>query len=78
MECANSLSFLLGVPLTADLGRYLGVPITHGRPTKRTYAYLVDKLRSKLAAWKRNIRNVYDANNSVFRPFTSFILMSCT
>ncbi|CAN1768790.1 Putative ribonuclease H protein At1g65750 [Linum perenne] len=35
-----------------DLGRYLGVPILHGRVTKYTYDYLLDHLDSRLAGWK--------------------------
>ncbi|CAN1353255.1 Putative ribonuclease H protein At1g65750 [Linum perenne] len=43
---------LLGIAATSDLGRYLGVPILHGRVTKHTYDYLLDRLDSRLAGWK--------------------------
>ncbi|CAN1127155.1 Putative ribonuclease H protein At1g65750 [Linum perenne] len=43
---------LLGIAATPDLGRYLGVPILHGRVTKHTYDYLLDRLDSRLAGWK--------------------------
>ncbi|CAN1123634.1 Putative ribonuclease H protein At1g65750 [Linum perenne] len=38
--------------VTRDLGRYLGVPILHGRVTKQTYSYVLDRLDNKLAGWK--------------------------
>ena len=31
--------------VTADLGKYLGVPVIHGQNTRGTYFYLVDKLQ---------------------------------
>ncbi|CAN1811456.1 Putative ribonuclease H protein At1g65750 [Linum perenne] len=42
----------LGIPLTQDLGQYLGVPILHGRTTKETYQGIIDKLDQKLRGWK--------------------------
>ncbi|CAN0877256.1 LINE-1 retrotransposable element ORF2 protein [Linum grandiflorum] len=44
----NSLTF----HETHDLGRYLGVPILHGRTTKSTYQYILDRIDLKLAGWK--------------------------
>ncbi|CAN1177039.1 Putative ribonuclease H protein At1g65750 [Linum perenne] len=37
---------------TQDLGRYLGVPIIHGRNSKHLYRYLVERIEAKLAGWK--------------------------
>ncbi|CAN1837770.1 Putative ribonuclease H protein At1g65750 [Linum perenne] len=37
---------------TQDLGRYLGVPIIHGRNSKNLYGYLVERIEKKLAGWK--------------------------
>ncbi|CAN1161707.1 Putative ribonuclease H protein At1g65750 [Linum perenne] len=37
---------------THDLGRYLGVPILHGRVTKHTYDFILDRLDNRLAGWK--------------------------
>ncbi|CAI0546181.1 unnamed protein product [Linum tenue] len=42
----------MGIPQTQDLGRYLGVPVLHGRVTKQTYKYILDRLDNKLAGWK--------------------------
>lgn len=49
---ARALSQQSGIPLTADLGMYLGVPIRHGRNSASSYQYIIDKIRSKLANWK--------------------------
>ncbi|CAN1351644.1 Putative ribonuclease H protein At1g65750 [Linum perenne] len=37
---------------TQDLGRYLGVPIIHGRNSKNLYRYLVERIENRLAGWK--------------------------
>ncbi|CAL1356335.1 unnamed protein product [Linum trigynum] len=38
--------------MTQDLGRYLGVPVLHGRTTKDTYRYILDRIDQRLAGWK--------------------------
>ncbi|CAN1129754.1 Putative ribonuclease H protein At1g65750 [Linum perenne] len=50
----NSLliSLILGMPLTQDLGRYLGVPILHERVTSHPYQDILDRIDKKLAGWK--------------------------
>lgn len=49
---ANQLANVCGSPLTADLGKYLGVPLIHSRVNRRTYTYLVDRVKNRLTAWK--------------------------
>ncbi|CAN1130010.1 Putative ribonuclease H protein At1g65750 [Linum perenne] len=49
---ASEIVSILGISATRDLGRYLGVPILHGRVTKHTYSYILDRLDRKLAGWK--------------------------
>ncbi|XVF02613.1 hypothetical protein REPUB_Repub04eG0190100 [Reevesia pubescens] len=44
-----------GIPLTDNLGTYLGVPIIHSRVKKETYAPLVYKVFKKLAGWKGKV-----------------------
>lgn len=39
---------------TDDLGNYLGMPLIHGRLTRRDFQKLIDKVKSKLAGWKTN------------------------
>lgn len=51
-ERASILSNRFCIPLTRDLGRYLGMPLLHGRATTATYNYLVEKVSKRLAAWK--------------------------
>lgn len=48
----NELSGSLGVVVTDDLGKYLGVPLLHKRVNKDTYSYIVEKVSSKLSSWK--------------------------
>ncbi|CAN1188305.1 Putative ribonuclease H protein At1g65750 [Linum perenne] len=43
---------LLGMPLTQNLGKYLGVPILHERINVHTYQDILDKIDNKLAGWK--------------------------
>ncbi|GLT50957.1 hypothetical protein SLA2020_244100 [Shorea laevis] len=52
---AASLSNACGIPLTSDLGVYLGVHILHGRQTKDTYKYLLEKIQVKLSSWKQKL-----------------------
>ncbi|CAN1170479.1 Putative ribonuclease H protein At1g65750 [Linum perenne] len=42
----------LGIPLTQNLGRYLGVPVLHGRTSSATYQCILDRLDKKLSGWK--------------------------
>lgn len=51
-EEANDLSSVLGISLTAELGKYLGHPLIHrGRSSCKEDA-LVQRVRSKLEGWK--------------------------
>ncbi|CAN1170063.1 Putative ribonuclease H protein At1g65750 [Linum perenne] len=43
-----------GMQGTQELGRYLGVPIIHGRNSKNLYRYLLERIENKLAGWKVN------------------------
>ncbi|CAN1802338.1 Putative ribonuclease H protein At1g65750, partial [Linum perenne] len=45
---------ILGFGETTYLGRYLGVPILHGKASKDTYAYILKRMRRKLEGWKCN------------------------
>ncbi|CAN1809470.1 Putative ribonuclease H protein At1g65750 [Linum perenne] len=42
----------LNIQATQNLGRYLGVPIIHGRNSNNLYHYLIDRMEKKLAGWK--------------------------
>ncbi|OMP03175.1 reverse transcriptase [Corchorus capsularis] len=51
---AMELSRRAEIPLTKDLGKYLGVPLIHSRVTKKTYWSIVEKVQEKFANWKIN------------------------
>lgn len=48
----QQLSDKFGIQTTKDLGKYLGIPILHGRVTRNTFQPIVDKVRNKLSTWK--------------------------
>ncbi|CAL1403368.1 unnamed protein product [Linum trigynum] len=48
----QSLGQELGIPETTNLGRYLGVPVIHGRVSKATFTDLIDRIDRRLAGWK--------------------------
>ncbi|CAN1219300.1 Putative ribonuclease H protein At1g65750, partial [Linum perenne] len=50
----HRISSCLGIRPTQDLGRYLGVPLIHGRNSKQKYLYLIERIERKLAGWKVN------------------------
>ena len=43
---------LLGITSTTDLGRYLGVPVIHGRVTTSTFQDVITRVDKRLAGWK--------------------------
>ncbi|XP_054801608.1 uncharacterized protein LOC129305663 [Prosopis cineraria] len=49
---AQQFSDLLEFNRTADLGKYLGVPLHHNRVTNNTYQFVVDKMKQRLSSWK--------------------------
>ncbi|KAI9122784.1 hypothetical protein K1719_005673 [Acacia pycnantha] len=55
LDQAYELSQILGIGLTPELGKYLGVPILHKRATKLTFAPLIQKVGRKLANWKGSL-----------------------
>ncbi|CAL1361155.1 unnamed protein product [Linum trigynum] len=49
---ARRLASRAEIPLTVDIGRYLGVMAIHGRVTKSRYQDLMLRIQRKLAPWK--------------------------
>lgn len=49
---ANNISAKLEVPLTKNLGKYLGMPFILRKEFSSTYNYILDRVYSKLAGWK--------------------------
>ncbi|KAG8377943.1 hypothetical protein BUALT_Bualt08G0086400 [Buddleja alternifolia] len=52
------ISSALGLSHTFDVGRYLGVPIHHGRVSPRIYRPLIDKVQARLTSWKASLLNI--------------------
>ncbi|GLT26949.1 hypothetical protein SLA2020_019840 [Shorea laevis] len=52
LTVANALSAKCSIPLTANLGTYLGIPITHGRHSHKNYGYILEKMQTRLAGWQ--------------------------
>ncbi|GKV26571.1 hypothetical protein SLEP1_g35849 [Rubroshorea leprosula] len=51
-QTRDTLGFLLGLPQTSSLGKYLGIPITAKKLKQAYYNFILDKVCSKLASWK--------------------------
>ncbi|KAG8365371.1 hypothetical protein BUALT_Bualt18G0097700 [Buddleja alternifolia] len=54
-NCQRRLASNLGLGRTNDLGKYLGVPIHHGRVTPALYRPLIEKVQSRLSNWKARL-----------------------
>ena len=52
IDIQDAVSRSMGMEVTMDLGKYLGVPTINGRTSKREYQFLVDKINDKLSGWK--------------------------
>lgn len=51
---ARNLSNCCGIPLTNNLGKYLGVPLLHHRANKDHFKNIIERVQSRLAGWKSN------------------------
>ena len=47
----DNLGSRLRITVIKDLGRYLGVPIIHGKIQRGTYAYILDKMKLTISNW---------------------------
>lgn len=52
---ARDLSARCGIPLTSNLGKYLGVPLFNERVSRSHFNYILENLQTKLAGWKRSV-----------------------
>lgn len=48
-EVENDISATLGISLTNNLGKYLGILSIHGRVTVNSFKYILDKVYNRLA-----------------------------
>ncbi|GMQ11051.1 hypothetical protein CsSME_00053819 [Camellia sinensis var. sinensis] len=49
---ATSLSFHVGISITADLGKYLGTPLLHTRVSKSQFTTILEKMAHRLSGGK--------------------------
>lgn len=54
-QLKEDISNELGISATDDLGRYPGMPATHGRVTQRTFQHVSDRIGKRLAGWKTKL-----------------------
>lgn len=54
-QLVGSVSKILEMKLTANLGMYLGILIDHDWVLKKTFGYLIEKVRRKLSNWKASL-----------------------
>lgn len=45
----------LQMPKAASLGMHLGFPITQGAPRRKNFLHIIDKMKTKLSAWKASL-----------------------
>lgn len=55
LSTITAITQFFGMLPTQDLGKYLGVPIIHGRLRHQHFAYLVDRVHSRLGGWKHKL-----------------------
>lgn len=53
-----SLSHTMGIGLTGDLGKYLGIPLLHKKASYLTFAPVIEKTKNRLSGWKRSCLNM--------------------
>nr|WMB96789.1 reverse transcriptase [Solanum melongena]WMB97011.1 reverse transcriptase [Solanum aethiopicum] len=57
-ESARVVGNILHIGATQNLGKYLGVPLIHGRVSKQTYREIVEKVNNRLSGWKNKTLNL--------------------
>ena len=73
------LGQVLGIIVTDNLGRSLGVPIVHGRITKETYKYIVEKMSRRLEDWSSKMLSMAGRlvlNQTVLSAIPSFTMQT--
>ncbi|XP_061361919.1 uncharacterized protein LOC133305695, partial [Gastrolobium bilobum] len=63
LERAKEISASLGIGITSDLGKYLGVPLHHKRVTKGTFKHVLGRVLERLSGW--NLTSLSLAGHSV-------------
>ncbi|CAN1302532.1 Putative ribonuclease H protein At1g65750 [Linum perenne] len=76
---SREVTDILGIGATQNLGRYLGVPLLHGRVTRSTYEFILDRMDKKLAGWKANnlsLAGCVTLASSVLNAIPSYVMQS--
>jgi hypothetical protein len=53
----TSLTSISGIQSTNSLGKYLGFPMLQGRPKKSDFNFIIEKMQTRLSAWKSRLLN---------------------
>ncbi|CAN1130300.1 Putative ribonuclease H protein At1g65750 [Linum perenne] len=78
-RASREVSEILGIAATQDLGRYLGVPLLHGRVTRSTFDFILTRMDNKLAGWKANnlsLAGRVTLASSVLNAIPSFVMQT--
>lgn len=62
----------LGFEMTANLGKYLGVPLHHDRVLSDTYQFIVGRVKQKLSSWKSTSLSLA-CHNTLIKAVTQII-----
>ncbi|CAN1830416.1 Putative ribonuclease H protein At1g65750 [Linum perenne] len=76
---SREVTEILGIGATQNLGRYLGVPLLHGRVTRSTYEFILARMDKKLAGWKANnlsLAGIVTLASSVLNAIPSYVMQS--
>lgn len=58
MSRRMELSDWMGVGLTSDMGKYLGIPLIHRRVSQGLFVPIIEKTRRRLSGWKKGCLNL--------------------
>ena len=78
-QVREQISSSLGFQRTADLGKYLGVPLFHKRENRSTFAPIMDKINQRLSAWKAKSLSMagrLTLTKSVLAAMPSYVMQS--
>lgn len=70
----------LGIMSTLSLGKYLGMPMVHGKATVSIFSFIIDKIRDKLAGWKASHLSLAGRGTlamSVLCSLGSYFMQAC-
>lgn len=77
---AMAKSTFCGIPLTKDLGKYLGAPMIHGRVTRQTYKDMLSRMQLRLASWENKSLSMAGRIvliQSVLSAIPNYLMQTC-